>query len=208
MTPDPFNFPANWDQIVIGGMPWGGVAGSGVLDPSFPMYAKIVVEGATRFYKVDQKDGQGLDGATQTFRGVKPKPFRLKFFWYTAAQHQWWTVFSYQFIYTGSKKLGPPPVFAVSHPALDLLSISAILIDEVGQVNVDVNTKEASAVVTVRQFYPTPPSSATATPVAAPPNPPAPGVSVAPTSEAQIALAQIAVNASVANAGLPGALPF
>src|ERR1700691_3227850 len=168
-VPDPFSFAQSWDTITINGMTWGGPSGSGVLDPEYPMFTKIVVEGASRFYKVDQKDGSGLDGATQTFRGVKPRPFKLKFVWYTTAQHVWWSVFSYMFIYTGSKSLGPPPVFSVQHPALQLLYIDSILVDELGQVNINVDTKEAHAVVTCRQFYPPPPTSATATPTTAPP---------------------------------------
>jgi hypothetical protein len=207
-VPDPFSFPALWDTISINGMPWGGQAGSGVLDPSYPMFARVRIEGATRFYKVDQKDGQGLDGATQTFRGVKPKPFKLRFMWYTAAQHAYWALFSYQFIYTGSKVVGIPPVFSVSHPALQLLYISAILVDEVGQVDVNEDTKLAQAVVTVRQFYPPPPVAATATPVSAPPAPaPITGASTITGAQAILQF-QLYQAQAVADAGLSIDLPF
>jgi hypothetical protein len=206
-VPDPFNFPALWDTIYINGMPWGGQLGSGALDPSYPMFAKIRIEGATRFYKVDQKDGQGLDGATQTFRGVKPKPFKLIFSWYTAAQHTYWALFSYQFIYTGSKVVGIPPVFSVSHPALALLYISAILIDEVGQVEINEDTKLARAVVTARQFYPPPPVAATATPTSAPPAPAPPGSASTVTAEQALLQALLITTQTIANAGLAASYP-
>ena len=208
---DPFSFAGAWDQITINGLTWGGPLGSGVLSPSFPMYPKIRVEGATRFYKVDQKDGQGLDGATQTYRGVKPKPFKLRFIWYTSAQHIWWATYSQMFIYTGSKVVGIPPVFDVSYPALQLLAISAILIDEVGQVDVNEDTKLAQAVVVCRQFYPPPPVPATKTPVAAPPVPSvgAGATGISPLAAENIATqAQIsAVSAQLAAGGVPSSLP-
>lgn len=211
MNADPFSQPALWDAITINGLTWGGPLGSGVLDPTQPMFCKIVIEGASRFYKVDQKDGQGLDGATQTYRGVKPKPFKLKFIWYTSAQHAYWSLYSSMFFYTASKANAIPPVFDVGHPALALLAIYAVLVDEVGQVEMGRLTESgamwAQSVVTVRQFYPPPPLAATITPVGAPPVPPVPGAP-APTTASSILQAQIAVNASIANSGLPGALPF
>jgi hypothetical protein len=202
-SPDPYNFPQAWDTIQINNVLWGGPFGLG---------GKIKIIGATRFYKVDQKDGQGLDGATQTFRGVKPKPFKLEFSWWTAEQHAQWAFMSNQFIFTASKANGPPPVFDVSHPALSLLGISAILVDEVGAVDVDENTKLSKAIVTVRQFYPPPPTSASTTPLAAPPippptPPPTPTGVVPITSEQVLLQAQIAVTRSIANAGVPAAFP-
>lgn len=197
-SPDPYTFPQAWDTIRINGIYWGGPHGLG---------AKIKIVGATRFYKIQQKDGQGLDGATQTFRGFKPKPFKLEFSWWTATQHAGWAFFSQIFIFDASKSIGPPPVFDISHPALSLLNISAILVEEVGAVDVDENTKLSKAIVTVRQFNPPPPTSASITPIAAPPAPP-PITGVVPQTAEQLALqAQIEIARTAANVGVAVSLP-
>jgi hypothetical protein len=198
-SPDPFNFPQSWDQIQINGIYWGGPHGLG---------GKITILGATRFYKVDQKDGSGLDGATQTYRGVKPKPFKLVFAWWNAEQHAGWAFLSQMFIYTGSKPGALPPVFSVYHPALALLSISSILVDEVSAVEVHEDTKIAKATVTVRQFYPPPPTGATTTPSSAPPSPPpTPTGLPAPTAEQALLQAQLYTTRAVAAGGVPSSLP-
>lgn len=197
--PDPFLFAGTWDQINIGPFVWGGAVGG-----------KIRIEGATRFYKVDQKDGQGLDGATQTYRGVKPKPFKLHFYWWNAQTHLYWGTMSSQlFIYSASKPSSIPPVVQVYHPALALLSISAILIDEVGQVNVNEDTKLADAIVVVRQFLPPPPISATVTPVTSLPGTGAPSPAGITALQAENIATQAQIDAinNIANAGTPGALP-
>lgn len=199
-SPSPYTFPQLWDQVQINGIYWGGPSGLG---------AGIKIQGASRFYKVDQKDGQGLDGATQTYRGVKPKPFKLVFQWWNDTQHAGWAFFSQMFIYTGSKGIAIPPVFSIYHPALALLNISAILVDEVGQVEINPDSKLATATVTVRQFYPPPPTPATTTPVSAPPAPaPTPTGVGNVTAEQALLQAQIAVtNAQIASGGVPGSLP-
>jgi hypothetical protein len=159
--PSPYFQSQSWDIITINGAPWGGPAGMG---------AAIEIDGASRFFKVDQKDGQGLDGATQTYRGTKPKPFKLIFSWWNDAQDAYYAFFVYPIVnYRASKPGMPPPVYAVSYPSLATLGISAILIEDIGAQKVDRDTKLSRAVWTVREFLPPPPVPATVTPLAAPP---------------------------------------
>jgi hypothetical protein len=208
-NPDPFNFAQAWDSIQIGLFTWGGPSG---------FFGKIQIKGATRFYKIDQKDGQGLDGATQTYRGQKPKPFKLVFSWgfqnltpvTPAQQHAYWVLFSAQFNYTGSKLGLPPPVYQVYHPGLQLLGIGAILVEEVGMVEIDERTNIASSTVGVRQFYPVLPAPSTSTPVGATGDVNQSGYLAGETQQnAQNAAleAQIQAERAAANAGVAGAFP-
>lgn len=199
-SPSPFSFGQLWDTVEIQGMPWGGPAGMG---------AKVEIVGATRFYKIDQKDGQGLDGATQTFRGQKPKPFKIVFSWWTEQQHDYWAFYSAQFNYTASKPGFPPPVYAIYHPKLALLGISAILVESVGAVDVDESTKIAKSVLEVRQFLPATLAPATVTPNAAAPIPP-PVIAGTATPSAEQALLQARIyttQALISGGGLPNAYP-
>jgi hypothetical protein len=196
-SPDPFNNAQAWDQIQIGGMVWGGPAG---------LFGKIRIQGASRFYKIDAKKGKGLNGATQTYQGQHPKKFKLIFSWWTPSQHDYWTRFQLLFLFDATKLGSLPPVWPIYHPALQLLGITAICVEDVGAVEVDEVTKLASASLTVEQFVPPPPLNATTTPKAVPPNTPPPTLgSRAPTASEAAVIAQInqtkaAIAASNANA--------
>jgi hypothetical protein len=160
-SPSPYAAPSLWDQIQIGGLTWGGFT----TDNPVRCGGGIEIRGATRFYKIDQKDGAGLDGATQTYRGQKPKPFDLIFSWWTDLQDAWWVTFSTQFNYSASKPGLPPPVFQVYHPKLARLNIDSILVEEVGGTDVHPDSKLATARVRVRQFLPPALVNASVTPL-------------------------------------------
>ena len=207
--PSPYSFAQAWDTIYISGAPWGGPAGMG---------CGIEIDGATRFWKVQQNDGQGVDGATQIYRGTKPKPFKLIFTWgfqtlggvTPDAQDAYYAFFSYQALaYRGSKLGLPPPVYDISYPSLATLGISAIMIEEIGAQKVDKETKISRAVWVVREFYPPLPVPATTTPIGAPPKPPPPNTGVNPLTAENAALqGQIAaVQVAIAQGALPNALP-
>jgi hypothetical protein len=197
-----------WDILVLNGMPWGGPNGFG---------CGIEIEGATRFFKVQQNDGQGLDGATQIYRGTKPKPFKLIFTWgFTTqtgitpdAQDAYWVLFTLLIVNYRASKVGmPPPVYDVYHPSLATLGIGAILIEEVGAQKVDKETKLSKAVMVVREFCPPPPVPATVTPIGAPPIPPPnTGVNPLAAEEAATQAAIQNVRAQIAAGALPKALP-
>jgi hypothetical protein len=207
--PSPYSNPMAWDILLLNGMPWGGPNGFG---------CGIEIEGATRFFKVQQNDGQGLDGATQIYRGTKPKPFKLIFTWgFTTPggvlpddQDAYWVLFTLLIVsYRASKPGLPPPVYDIYHPSLATLGIGAVLIEEVGAQKVNPDTKLSKAVMVVREFCPPPPVPATVTPIGAPPIPPPPNTGVDPLAAENAALqARIgAVQAQIAAGALPGALP-
>ena len=191
---DPWYYSQIWDSVLIGGAPWGPATGGG----------SVVIKGATRFHKIDQKDGGGLDGATQTYRGRKPKPFKILFrMW---AQQHWllWVTYSQLFNYNAI--VGAVP-YSIAHPSLQVLGINDVICEEVGSVEVDEQSKMATATVTFRQFLPPPLINATNTPPAAAAVPPTiPGVPPNPAIAAlQARISQL--NAQIAAEGAPGGLP-
>lgn len=199
-SPDPYFNSQAWDTIIIQGVTWGGAAGLG---------GKIRIQGASRFYKLDSKKGKGLNGATQTYNGQHPKKFKLIFSWWTSAQHAYWTRYQLLFLFDATKVGSIPPVYSVYHPSLQLLGITAICIEEVGAVEVNEDTKLSSATLTVEQFVPPPPLSASTTPKSVLPIPPPPTAGFsAPTAGQRALQAQIATQQAANAAGLATALPF
>jgi hypothetical protein len=163
MNQSPFDFNApSWDEIKIQGAVWGPSTGGG--------YVRI--EGVDRCYRIHQKDAAGQDGATITYRGLKPIPFRIEFFMWTTAHWNLWQLYSFGFNYTLLKTGVPLVAYDVYHPSLAPIGITSITIDKVGSVVVDPNTKMGKAVLTVRQYIPTVPLPATSTPVSAAAVPP------------------------------------
>ena len=163
---DPFAHPDTWDTIYINGTPWGTAS---------PVGGKVTVRGASRFYKIDQKDAKGQDGSTQTYVGTHPKAFRIIFGLWTSAQWAYWNqLIISAFYYSGViGKVYPVPIY---HPATSLVGITTIITDDIGAPEIDDRTKEATIVVTVREYYPAAPGNASVTPVGpAAPSPGAPG---------------------------------
>ena len=195
--PSPYFQSQSWDTIFINGAPWGGPTGMG---------GAIEIDGASRFFKVQQNDGQGLDGATQIYRGTKPKPFKLIFSWWNDEQDAYWAFFVYPMVnYRASKPGLPPPVYDVSYPSLATLGIGAILIEEIQAQRVNPDTKLSRAVMIVREFLPPFPLAAVATPIGAPPVPPPGGAtSVSPYAAQNIADQNaIALDQFILNGGQP-----
>jgi hypothetical protein len=115
---NPFMLPSRWDQITIGGVTWNG---------------KIEIRGAKRPYKWQSKDTRGAESWDDTYQGLFPKPFTVVFFLYTATQFASWITFSAQFNYYGNKA-APQPV-SIYHPALLLIDINSVRVNDVGAVH-------------------------------------------------------------------------
>jgi hypothetical protein len=161
---DPFTYGLYWDSINLSGANYGPGQGGGT----------VTVKGATRFYKIDQKDGSGQDGAVQTYRGQKPKAFKLLFHVWTSDQYTLYDAFSRAFFtYSGVKGIVFP--YDIIHPALIPLGISQVIIEEWGALEKVNDQLLFLATVTVRQYLPPPPINATDTPIAASAVPPTPG---------------------------------
>lgn len=195
-VPDPFTQPDAWDSISVSGVPWG---------KGTPQGGKIQVRGCSRFYKIDQKDSKGQDGSTQTYLGSHPKTFRLIFSIWTALQWTYWnaTILPF-FFYSGViNKVNP---IQIQHPALAVVGVTSILVDDIGSPEIDEQTKELRMVLTVREYLPAAPGNASVTPVGAAP-PASPGfVGYTPSPKIQ-QLTQIAAALQAQVAGGPATLP-
>lgn len=85
----PFTDPVAWDTLRVGGVEWFG---------------KFEIRGAKRAYKWDVKDGLGLQGAIETYRGQTPPPFTITFYLWANVHFDAWPDFSAQFKYNAAKQ--------------------------------------------------------------------------------------------------------
>lgn len=160
---DPWSDPVSWDTILVSGKPWGTgtLVGGGIL-----------VRGATRFYRIDQKDAKGQEGSTQTYLGTRPKPFKLVFRMWTTKQFQYFnTQILPLFFYTGNFSSGQQVyTIPIAHPQCAMCNIASVLTDEIGPIEVDEHTKMLHFTIGVREYYPAQPGNASTTPTAPNPN--------------------------------------
>jgi hypothetical protein len=161
-VPDPWSKPDSWDSIAFNGTIWGKGTATG---------GGIEVKGASRFYKIDQKDAKGQDGSTQTYVGSHPKPFRLVFKIWTSVQWIYWNTFILKFFYYSGVINKVVPI-AIDHPATSVLGITAVLAEDIGAPEIDDLTKMATQIITVREYLPAVLGNASVTPVGPPPPPP------------------------------------
>ena len=121
----PFALPQTWDQIQIAGHVW---------PPRESGYtsARIKIAGAKRAYKWDVKDGLGLQGALETYRGQTPPAFTVTFFIWTDALYAAWLSFQPLLQYNGVK-FQPKPV-SIYHPQLANLGIYQVITEDIGEV--------------------------------------------------------------------------
>lgn len=134
----PFDLPAVWDQITVGGRVWG---------PN----RKVEIKGAKRAYKWDVKDGMGQQGALETYRGQTPPPFSIVFYLLTSQDYTDWLSFQKLFRYDGVK-FAPTPV-SVFHPMLDALGIYQIICEDIGAVTKASDDLLFTVEVNVREFF-------------------------------------------------------
>jgi hypothetical protein len=138
----PWSSPALWDSIVIGGVQYGWA---------------------------DIKDSGGSDGATTTYRGVRPGKWDITFYMWTQAQYD---RFVDQIIpailYSGTKNAANPAgiqSLSVQHPAFDTLGISSIIVEQIDAIEpVEDGPNMFTCKVHVAEYLPAPPVNTTATP--------------------------------------------
>lgn len=148
----PFDDPVTWDTVIVSGQSWHG---------------KIEIRGAERSYKWDVKDGIGLQGAIETYRGQTPPPFEIEFFIWTPIMYLEWQVYQLLFMYNGAIPFqGVKPV-DIFHPSLANLGIFQIICEGVGAVEKRSDDLMFSAIVKVREYFPPLPVNTTQTPDAA-----------------------------------------
>ena len=173
---DPWSDPTSWDTIWISGVPWGG---------PYTVGGKITVRGASRFFKWDPKEAKGQDGTNPTYLGTRPKPFKLIFQMWTSAQWDYWNNSVLPFFYYSGVigKVWPLPL---SHPATSICNISNIITEDIGQPEVDDDTKLLTQVIVVREYLPAAVGNASVTPVGPNPavGPPKPGRVPSPAVQA------------------------
>lgn len=218
----PWDSPGNWDSITIGGVVYGlnspdsntpaqqslGTQVVPIANSFLPVGGKVRIRGASRFYKFDIKNPPGSDGWTMTYRGIEPKDFYIDFFIWTGLQYDYFVNNVIPAItYSGTKKTVQPVI--VQHPALDAVSIYAIIMREIGSVE-PVNHDSADmykCTLRVCEYLRPPPVNTTATPVAvkATNQLTTPGLVPLTASEQRLKIIE-ALNARVAADGLPA--PF
>jgi hypothetical protein len=157
----PWTVPQLWDTLFIGGIGYGPLANE--------VSGKVRIRGAERFYRLDTKAPQGADGATTTYRGLKPKKFAIVFHIWTQPQYDYFTnsVLPVLF-YSGVKNASNPSgvqSLAVSHPILDNLNISAVEVEAIGGIE---PTQDGPGMfecrIEVQEYIPNPPVNVTVTP--------------------------------------------
>lgn len=147
----PLTDPVSWDTIIVSGVKWFG---------------KVDIRGAERSYKWDIKDGLGLQGAIETYRGQTPSPFTIDFFLWTSEHFLAWQSFSLLFLYDGTRPGGVKPV-DIFHPALVYLGIYQVICEGVGAPEKISDDLMFRATVKLREYYPPPKVNTTRTPDAA-----------------------------------------
>jgi hypothetical protein len=171
----PFGDPKLWDTIKVGGQTW---------------YGLFKIQGAGRLYKWDTKDAAGVEGASQTYRGKKPKRFRITFYiWTDDFWTQWQQGFAENFKYSGLK--GDVKPVEIFHPSLDAIDVSQVICIDLGAVERVSDDGMWAAVVELEEFFPQTIGNATTSPTAAKVSPPAlPGIPADPVAaqlQAQLA---------------------
>lgn len=192
--------PVSWMSITISGMTIGPKDGSG--------YIKL--RRAGRPYKWQVKDASGQDGATPTYRGKKPPDFEIEFHLWTDQHFAAWQALSTaSLIYDASKTTVDPT--DVYHPALAMVGISQMIVDECGAPEQQGDRLYWIATVKAKEFFLPIATNVTDSPSgAANSDPTAPGTTPDPAYDAlqkQIAAATtVAINDGVLSpqgSGLP-----
>jgi hypothetical protein len=121
------------------------------------------VKKASRPYKWQKKDAPGVDGETKTYRGKKPKDFDLEFYLWTDRHFVvWQQLATASFIYDASKTTVDPT--DVYHPALAMVGITQITVDDLGSPEQQGDRLLWIATVRVCEFLPPIAANVTQTP--------------------------------------------
>lgn len=182
-----------WDTIYVQGAPWHG---------------RFKITGAKRHYKWDVKDAAGVEGWYDTYRGKRPKPFKIQFFIWTDAQWDAWVLFSKAFQYNGIVGLVTP--VDISHPSLAAVGIYKVKCVSLGVIEVAIDNEKWGTVDVELEEYsgPPPPINATTSPKSAAGTPKNLPGNPAVSAEAALLQAQIyTMQALNKLGGTPGGMP-
>ena len=141
----PWDAPGAWDTLVVSGITY-----------SAPGDGWFQITGAERSYRWDVKDGAGLQGAIETYRGRTPPPFTITFYIWTGQQYAATETFLRNFLYDPTKLNIMP--FTIYHPTLDNLLISQVICEGVGGITKVGDWQQGpdmfTATVKLREFFP------------------------------------------------------
>ena len=150
-SPSPWEQPNIWDALYISGVPWVG---------------KVRIRGAKRSYKWDVKDVPGIEGFNQTYRGQPHTKFYIDFYIWTDSMYRYFVnIYQQLFQYIGVAGIVLP--VKVYHPSLANLKISALVCDEIGNIDEVGESGLFMCPVQVHEFYIPLLVNVTTTPVAA-----------------------------------------
>jgi len=158
----PWTAPGLWDSIVIGGVSYGWANGDG---PG----GKVRIQNCSRKYKLDIKDASGSDGATTTYKGVRPGKWTITFYIWTADQYDHFVDDVLPaLLYSGVKNAANPAgiqSLAVQHPVFSNLAISSVIIEQIDGIEPEEDGPGMfHCKVHVAEYLPSPPVNTTATP--------------------------------------------
>lgn len=144
-TLDPWNQPLLHDEFDIG--PSSFVA---------PRDGWFQITGAERAYRWDIKDGAGLQGAIETYRGRTPPPFQITFYMWTPDHYTAVASLFNSIQYDPTKYTVTP--YTISHPVLAILNITQVIVEGIGQIVKVGDWQQGpdmfTAVLKLREFYP------------------------------------------------------
>lgn len=133
---------------------------AGVISPGV-----FVLDGGGRPYKWDVKDAAGTQGATETYRGLRPsESIKGKFlFWQASQIDEFYNNFVGLLHYDATKK-DPKPV-DVLHPALAANGITSLITIDVGPLTHEDGKQLWSVTVEFKEYRPAKKKNVTKTPV-------------------------------------------
>lgn len=132
---------------------------AGVLSPGV-----FKLDGGERPYKWDIKDAAGTQGATETYRGLRPSDdIKGKFLFWTAAQiDEFFNVFV-PLLHYDATKTAPKPI-NVLHPVLAANGITDLIVKNVGPLTHEDGKQLWSVTVEFAEYLPAQKKNATTTP--------------------------------------------
>lgn len=153
LAANPFVRPDEYDFIVV----------AGTISPGLFQ----LLDGANRPYKWDTKDAAGAQGATITYRGLRPSEIKTRFCFWTPDQIDTFYNSFVHLLQYDATKTKPKPVI-VFHPALLANDITSLVVTNIGQLK-DLGGQLWSVAVDWLEYRPAKTKNITTTPKATKP---------------------------------------
>lgn len=146
---NPFDSPEQYDFINV----------AGVISPGL-----FKLQGGGRPYKWDTKDSAGTQGATQTYRGLRPSGnIKGKFCFWTKTQIDEFYNSFVGLLHYDATKANPKPI-DVLHPVLAANGITSLITEEVGPLTHEDGKQMWTVEVEFSEYRPAAKKNATSTP--------------------------------------------